>query len=98
MVVYNFVQFEDQEIVEPDMMMGQSYFRQQNHIRSPEQDGVAPDDGNSMMQRNPDPAMNKSTIGKHFLSGSQNPFMAFTNGVVKIAELLEEREKAVKNN
>ena len=97
MIVYNFVQFEDQEIVEPDMM-GQTYFRQQNQLRSPEQDGVAPDGGNSMAMRNPGPEMNKSTIGNHFLTGSQNPFMAFTNGVVKIAELLEEREKAVKQN
>jgi hypothetical protein len=51
-----------------------------------------------MAMRNPGPEMNKSTIGNHFLTGSQNPFMAFTNGVVKIAELLEEREKAAKNN
>jgi hypothetical protein len=51
-----------------------------------------------MAMRNPGPGMNKSTIGNHFLTGSQNPFMAFTNGVAKIAELLEKREKAAKHN
>ena len=38
--------------------------------------------------------MDKSTIGKHFLSGSQNPFMAFTHGVVKIGEFLENQALA----
>jgi hypothetical protein len=43
--------------------------------------------------------MNTSTIGgKHFISGSQNPFFILTEGVVKIGEMLEKQKHLKTNN
>ena len=32
-------------------------------------------------------------MGKHFISGAQNPFFVLTEGVVKIGEFLEQQKR-----